>query len=80
MKKIELKEGECIGACVPYVSDHGYRLVDVFILTWPKLSFRCETVSEDDLGDGSKALFKSAACLNIEFQNTIQFCRKAGGE
>jgi hypothetical protein len=75
MKPIKLNDDERVGACVPYVTDHGYALIDVFILHWPSNKFRCVTIRTDDCDDDTKTLFKAAACLSKEFLNTILFSR-----
>jgi hypothetical protein len=75
MKKIQIEENEHVGAVVPYVSDHGYKLVNVFILNWSQNTFRNVCLSADELDEDSKTLFNSAMVLNIEFRNTIQFTR-----
>ena len=71
MKPIKLNDGERIAAVVPYVSDHGYALIDVFVVNWATNKFRCETISKDDCDDDTKTLFKSAVCVNSEFKNTL---------
>jgi len=74
--RVELLDNEQLLAIVPSVSDHGYKLIDVFVGSWATGSFRCVTLGEEEMDDDTLALFTSACCLSSEFRNTLLIYKK----